>query len=152
MVKVNELAKELKEKGIASNFEDAYKLAEKFLQKEVVPDHSKKMETTADKYEIMLERVQRKFHNDVEPLKEQMKLMANEIMFLKEEIKRLKIAKPVVEQPKVIEKPKISEIKEDAQSTLAKEERKEPSQRTGILKPGDVNISDYFYFGNKKKD
>ena len=150
MMKINELARELKEKGMADSSEEASKMAEQFLKKNILPESSEKTDDY-DKHEVLLERLQRKLNNELGSLKDQLSSVVNELAFLKEDIKRIKLAKipePVINVERVEEKPE----QEGKQSTLAADEKKEPTnQRTGDLKPGDVNIEDYFYFGNKKR-
>ena len=49
-----------------------------------------------------------------------------------------------------IKKPKPLDEKQETLGPV--EEKKHLNQRTGELKPGDINIEDYFYYGDKKKE
>ena len=148
MIKVNELAKELVKKGIAKDSEEASKMAETYIRKEVLPSSPSKSDND-DKVEILFERMQRKINGEIISLKAQLSSVINELNFIKEDIKRMKLGKesrPVYEE---IKKPKLPDEKQERLET--KEEKKASNQRIGNLKPGDVNIEDYFYYGNKKK-
>ena len=171
MMKVNELSKTLKDQGIAASSEDASKMAEQMLSKEM--PHASEKSDDYDKYEVLLERVQRKVNSEVSTLKETVSALVNEIGFLKEDIKRLKLAKPEPVQQKVevvtnevpVQKPVQEPIQEqqqaqeqqvelpkeevESQKSQAKEGETQATKRTGDIKPGDVNIEDYFYYGNK---
>jgi len=154
MMKVNELSKTLKDQGIATTSEDASKMAEKMLSKEM--PHSSDKSDDYDKYEVLLERVQRKVNNEIGTLKETLSALVNEVAFLKEDIKRLKLAKVEVKPVSQSVQPPVQQSAQppvqEKQTELPKKERPEGTQaekRTGDLKPGDVNIDDYFYYGNK---
>ena len=154
MIKVNELSKTFKDKGIAESSEDATKMAEEVLKKDM-PHASQETEKEIDKVDIILERTKRQFSNEMSSLKKQLVSLVNEINFIKEDMKKLKQAK---EQPKVIEKPvsqeqnqKKKSPEEKQESLQTKKQETQAEKRTGGIKPGDVNIEDYFYYGTKKK-
>ncbi len=133
MMKVNKLAKELREKGMAGTSEEATKLAESYLNKEIVPEAEKKSPDN-DRYDILLERLQRKLNQERKEMQDKVQSLANDIGFIKEELKKLKQAKP--QEPR---QEKLQPKTEDR------------NQRTGDLKPGDVKVEEYFYYGDKKK-
>jgi len=153
MMKVNELSKTLKDQGIATSSEDASKMAEQMLSKEM--PHSSEKSDDYDKYEVLLERIQRKVNSEVSTLKETVSALVNEIAFLKEDVKKLKLVKPQEQKVEIKEMNKevpAKELVQEHQAQLKEEEKKEGTQaekRTGDLKPGDVNINEYFYYGNK---
>lgn len=132
MIKINELAKTLKDKGIAPTSEEATKMAQGFISKEEVPSQKAASE---DRLEISLERMQRKMNSEIMALKEKDEQIMREIESLKKQMSRQASsapAKPAEEQKKL---PKVTEDK---------------NQRIGSLKPGDVSIEEYFYFGDKR--
>ena len=143
-MKINELAKELTKKGFASSSEDASKMAEQFLQKTLIPKENLSQPKSTDKLEIQLERIQRKFNNDLSSLQEKMNSLINKLNMICDEVKNLKTREtPVKEGAKA--------SKEEKQNALkVKEENKEsPNQRTGNFKPGDIDINEVFYCGTK---
>jgi hypothetical protein len=123
-IKINELAKELAKKGFASSSEDASKMAEQFLTKNGIPARSLSQPKGNDKFEILMERVQRKFDNDISAVHEKINSVVNKLNVICDEISRLKAG----------------EIQDN---------KNPPSQRTGEYKPGDIDINKVFYYGNK---
>jgi hypothetical protein len=123
-IKINELAKELAKKGFASSSEDASKMAEQFLTKNGIPARSLSQPKGNDKFEILMERVQRKFDNDISAVHEKINSVVNKLNVIYDEISRLKAG----------------EIQDN---------KNLPSQRTGEYKPGDIDINKVFYYGNK---
>jgi hypothetical protein len=123
-IKINELAKELAKKGFASSSEDASKMAEQFLTKNGIPARSLSQPKGNDKFEILMERVQRKFDNDISAVHEKINSVVNKLNVICDEISRLKAG----------------EIQDN---------KNLPSQRTGEYKPGDIDINKVFYYGNK---
>ena len=145
-MKINELAKELTEKGFASSSEDASKMAEQFLQKNIMPKGNIAQPEGSDKFEIQVERLQRKFNNDISALEEKMNSIINKLNVICDELKKLKTRKP---QP-IKEEVNPEALKEEKQEKIeAKEPKKESSQRTGNFKPGDIDINEVFYCGTR---
>ncbi len=139
-MRINELAKELTKKGFASSSEEASKMAEQFLQKNIIPKEHLTAPQGADKAEIQLERMQRKFNSDMSVMQEKMNSLINKLNNVCDEVILLKTREP---QPKGSREIK----KEDLQKTIVKKE--ESNQRTGAFKPGDIDINEVFYCGKK---
>ena len=112
-MKVNELAKELTKKGFASSSEDASKMAEQFLQKSVIPKENISQPEGADKFEIHLERIQRKFNNDISAMEEKMNSIINKLNTICDEVAKLKRVSQTKEVQAQPEKPE-----EEKQNTL----------------------------------
>jgi len=136
-MKINTLAKELLNKGLAPSSEEASVLAEQMLQKEI-PKTSP--EADKDQHLVAMERLQRSVNNDMTELKEQVMSLTSQLSQIKEDIRMIKQNKPEKPIPKIEEK----------QEQLVNDKPKEtPPQRTGDFKPGDVDIDKIFYYGNK---
>ena len=165
-IKVNELSSDLLKKGLAESTQEASKMAEEFLQSDMVhADEKPKVEgTEKDKTEILIERMKRQVNCAFSDMEEQVKTLTNQIEMLRNEMNGMRKANiksnvEVKEEVKVEEKVEVKqgasanvEKPEPKQETLApKEEKKEdnPNQRQGDLKPGDVNINEFFYCGDK---
>ena len=130
-MKVNELAKELSKKGFASSSEEASKMAEQYLQKNIIPKSN--LEKGSDKFEIQLERIQRKFNSELSCMQEKMNSMIQKLNIVCDEIKNLK-----------------SQAIEPKQKELPKQNTDSNSnQRVGNFKPGDIDINEVFYCGAK---
>lgn len=88
-MKVNELARDPVKKGIAPNSEEASKMAQGFLQKKIVSPESMAKPEGIDKYEILMERMQRKFNSEISSLKEKMNSIIGKLKSVTDDIERL---------------------------------------------------------------
>ena len=148
-IKLNEMAKNLVQRGFAASSEDAYEMAQRMV-KPVLPQSQKteKPETT-EKYKIAIERLTRKFDNEVNSLKEHIHSLIREVNYLKESVvknrENIKTLKTPAEEPVAIKK-------QDTPQTELKQEKREVSQRSGAFKPGDkqVSVENVFYCGQKQ--
>jgi len=143
--KVNDLSRELMKQGMAASSEDASRMAHNIIGKEstMMNLHEK-----VPKPNVEMERYERKMGKSMEMLASQMKMMADQIKFLKADIKRLKMAQPTQSTAQPIQAGPATQPA-PTQSAPVRPEGSKPSSRTGSLKPGDVNIEDYFYCGQK---
>lgn len=143
-MRVNELAKELSKKGFADSSEDASRMAEQFLQKSIVHKDNIAQPEGSDKFEIQIERFQRKFNSDLSGMQDKLNSVISNMNLICDEIQRLKTREPVrqevnTEAPKQGKQEKIG----------AKETKKEYPPRTGKFRPGDIDINEVFYCGTK---
>jgi len=136
MIKVNELSKELLKKGMAHSSDEALKMAESYLQKDALPQKNPQTVQSDEKNDILIERLQRKLQNELSGMQERLNMVTHELQMVKDELKRLRAAPNPTKQ-------------ESPQKIVQEEPKQEVNQRTGGLKPGDVNIGDYFNYGKK---
>ncbi len=136
--KMNELSKELKKHGMAESTKEAFEKAGKMVRDEAVGDVISKSTQKAEAsdsfdkhYQIMLERQNRQLANEIIALKEA-------VAAIKEEIDKLKQAKPIQQQPK-----------QEKQATFAKKEEQKPHPKQGGFTSEDVAVDKVFYFGKK---
>jgi len=153
MQKVNDLSRELMKQGMAASSEDASRMAHSIIGKEstLIDLHEK-----VPKPNVEMERYERKMGKHMEMLANQMKLMAEQIQYLKQDIQRLKSQPAPVQalaQTQPVQQPQSAPVQQATQPVQAPQttrpEGSKPSSRTGNFKPGDVNIEDYFYCGQK---
>jgi len=136
--KMNELSKELKKHGMAESTKEAFEKAGKMVRDEAVGDVISKSTQKAEAsdsfdkhYQIMLERQNRQLANEIIALKEA-------VAAIKEEIDKLKQAKPIQQQPK-----------QEKQATFAKKEEQKQHPKQGSFTSEDVAVDKVFYFGKK---
>ncbi len=168
MRKINELARELKEKGITLNTEEAYKQAEQMVEGNMdVPEatNTENSESMAEMNESMKQTENRssepslsgtvnldalESHNLNERLnsmEEQLNVMftkINEIVSEVNNMQKKKQESPI--EVRELKDEKKEESQKDFQSRL-KEEQEEGHPRTGDYKSEDVSIEKMFYFG-----
>lgn len=149
-MKINDLAKELVKKGMAPSSEEAYKMAEQMMQKEILPQKTTASGKSDDRIDILIERLARKYDHELETIKKQMMIMIEEIEKINCNVKSLQNASVIKKTPPA-EQPTTSEEPKEEQTELKSQNKSESNQRQGQFKPGDesVDVNKIFYYGNK---
>ena len=135
--KMNELSKELQKHGMADSTSEAFSKAGDIVRDEAVGEvlsKSPAKDGFDHKYQIMLERQNRQFAQEINDLKEKVAVMQAEIEMLKAE-------KPKTAQP---EKPK-----QETQTKFPQKEESKEHPKQGGYTPDDVAVDKVFYFGKK---
>lgn len=141
-MKINALAKELVNKGIASTSEEASVLAEEMIHKMVIPrGTSVKTEDASEKYEILLERATRKISYDINSLNEGMVNIIKQLNEIQGDIKRIK-------------RERITGINKDPepikQEKTEKQQKIEPKDAKQGFNRDDISVDKIFYCGKKE--
>ena len=147
--KVNKLAQELLDQGIATARDEAVKKAQQFLNKEIVSGQNvtsdNKIQTgdvTVESLKNIFERnkeiTQRKFND----FRSAINALAEEINNIKEELSKARVEARTAKQAGLDPEQKTGQIK-------LKPKEKESHPRRGNLKSEDVSIEKMFYCGNK---
>lgn len=97
------------------------------------------------KVELLVELNNKKIISEINKMNHLIGQLSNEIDSIKNNID---IANTRKTEPKYAE-PVFQDIKENTKKIKSNEEVAKP--RYGDYKPGDVDIEDFFYFGNKKQ-
>ena len=162
--KVNDLAKELVQKGLAASLDDASSMAQRMMKDELKKDELpqqwsevSKAGNSTEQLEIMLERNNRKIgyeitavRDEVKSLKNLIEMFRNEIGYIKKDLKGLKLGGgEVVEEVKVEKEVEVGkrEAKVEEQKVLSEEKRAPPKNQD--FTPEDVSVEKMFYFGKK---
>ena len=164
VMKVNKLAQDLLDQGLAASREDAVKRAQEMLAKEIAGNDIKMEETdekqniavqddSLDKLKNMVERTKEYNERHFKDFKEHIEKLYGEINTLKEEVISLK-AKGVSKtaQDSGLSEKSTSEAVEEPkeeQKELPKEEKEDPHPKKGNYNSEDVAVDKIFYFGNK---
>ena len=142
--KINQLALELKQKGIASSMDEAVRMAEKMIggDKEVSglqsTSEAQKEESTEDNLQLRKINYKLKEHEDI------IIQIQNKMNEMITEINKLQNQRPVSKGP--------VKVPEEKQTIFTGEKPKEkPKNRSGDYGPGDIDINEYFYSGSKRK-
>ncbi len=164
MKRINALARELREKGMVSDTEEAYKQAEEIIEGRVSrekievedpQDSQEEAERPKEDFSGAIKADALELHNmgeRIKALEGQVNVMFNKINEIISEFRS--VQKKEEESP--IELRKLEEEKEskgkkahkEVQASLKKEEA-EGHPRTGEYKPEDVSIEKVFYFGQR---
>lgn len=142
--RVNELAQELLNQGIASSREDAIKQAELMLNKKLAePVNGENRIVVKDDleyYKNIIQRNKEYMERQLNNFRQEIDLLNKEINVLKEQLANLtaKGESRTVQESDLSEK-KVSEVAEKPESHPKK----------GKFKPEDVAIEKVFYYGNK---
>lgn len=158
--KINNLVSELLKKGICSTREEAVKMAESYLNKQVISD--KKTEVSKvlspkkeDEYRNMIERTKTYMQKELMNLRNALEILAKEISKLKQEVNNLKIAgeSKSVENTE-LEGKNVKEAAEEQEKLEEEEEKEEKKDKKFYPKQGkfgseDVSVEKMFYYGNK---
>ena len=163
MRKINELARELKEKGITTDTEEAYKQAELIVEGKInTPEQSNSQD---DKERVEVEQSDEpsnanvsgaikmdaleahNFNERMSSMEEQLNVMfmkINEIVSELNNMQKKKQDSPI--EMREMKEEKKEESQKDFQSRL-KEKKENGHPRTGDYKSEDVSIEKMFYFG-----
>jgi len=151
--KVNKLAQELLDQGVATSRDEAVEKAQQFLNKEITTD---KQKVTSDNKvqvaDLTLENLKNIFDRQKEMTQQRfndfrsaINALADEISSIKKELK----SRPMPEA-KTAEDAGLEPEKKTGQVKLKpKQEEKESHPKRGNWKSEDVAIDKIFYFGNK---
>lgn len=135
--RVNVLAKELKEHGIACSLDEAEQKAKSIIlkseNKKEEPDE--KLHLLDQRYKFLLNSQSQRFTEEINSLKECLSSLSSELAGLKRQLNDQKqAAKEIKEEPKAEVQQRIAENKE------------KPSTE---LKPEEITIEKFFYCGKK---
>lgn len=132
---MNELSKELQKHGMADSTAEAFSKAGDMVRDEAVGEvlsKSSAKDGFDHKYQIMLERQNRQFSQEITELKEKVAKMQAEIEILKAE-KPMQPAKP----------------KQETQTKFPQKEESKEHPKQGGFTSEDVAVDKVFYFGKK---
>jgi hypothetical protein len=158
MKRVNALARELKDHGIVSDYDEAYKQAEKMIESGMetppaneeisIKPYSEAKQNTGglgmgfDALEI------KNMKDKIDAMEQQMSMIFMKMNEIISEINRLD--KRRMDSPIEVRDPKEVEEKQREMQTSLKKQEVEPHPRSGDYKPGDVAIEKMFYFGGSR--
>ena len=137
--RVNLLAKELKEHGIACSIDEAEQKAKGMMLKteNKKEEYDERIHLLDQRYKFLLNSQGQRFAEEINSLKEGLASMSSELVELKRKVAEQKReAETRKEEPKAEAQQKITE---------SKEKTSEPEE----LKPEDVSIEKFFYCGEK---
>jgi len=164
MKRVNALARELKDHGMASDYDDAYRQAEKMVDSGMEMPSAKEEVPAAPSTIINDEPKENKggfgmigfdaleFRNmreKLEAMEQQMGMIFTKMNEIITELNR--VDKKRTDSPIEIRNPReIEEKQREMQTNLKKQEVEAPHPRSGDYKPSDVSIEKMFYFGGSR--
>jgi len=136
--RVNLLAKELKEHGIACSLDEAEQKAKSMIlkseNKKQEPDE--KLHLLDQRYKFLLNSQSQRFTEEINGLKECLSSLSSELVALK---RKLNEQKQEVRETKQEPKPEVQ------QKIAESKEEKKPEE----LKPEEITIEKFFYCGKK---
>ena len=164
MIRINALAKELVQKGVAGSSEEGAKMAQQMLQKTAVEEKpiartystagaaqpqpkeaGQPMRSDAlEHYEILLERLGRKFGREMNELKGQLQNVHTELSQIRMKLQ----AAPKAPQPHPA--PREARVEMPERAGERREEKKPAEAQAKPFVPSDVSIEKMFYFGKKE--
>jgi len=158
--RINELARELKDHGIAADYEEAYRQAEKMIESGIdspnfqssdISIREVKKEPPRYDKNVVLDALEIKnINNRLDALEQQLNvifLKINEIIAEINKAEKKKAESPI--EIRRIEEEKKAEKQKEIQASL-KTQPSEAHPRTGDYKPEDVSIEKMFYYGGSR--
>lgn len=166
-VKVNNIAKELLKHGLVSNFEEGVEKAQNMERDGVsITEHQEESQDAAEEEQPSDVEIKEKYDtshtqntvpgeaNDVKILERKLNYLTKsfteqfnaEMGTVKKQIEN--ITKELISLKRDV---KVSASAPQEQPTEQKKDDEEVKPRTGDLTPDEVELEDFFYFGNKKK-
>jgi predicted RNase H-like nuclease (RuvC/YqgF family) len=162
-IKINQLVKEFKKHGIATD-EEAIKKASNIVERDVLKsepqktEQSKTGEQTMDDQSIMniinrkvfyqAEQTEKKMKEEMDKVRAEMSTLTNEIKNLKNAVNTLASRPaPQTSGQQTLQQPQQAEPQPPKSKRGVDNEPVKP--RTGDYKPGDVDINDIFNYGKK---
>ena len=162
MIRINALAKELVQKGVAGSSEEGAKMAQQMLQKTAVEEKpiartystaseaqpqpkeaGQPMRSDAlEQYEILLERLGRKFEREMNELKGHLQNVHTELSQIRMKLQ----AAPKAPHPA----PREARVEMPERAGERREEKKPAEAQAKPFVPSDVSIEKMFYFGKKE--
>jgi hypothetical protein len=150
--KVNKLAQELLNQGIASTRDEAVQKAQQFLNKEITQERTPAHKTSQALPEVnldilknMLERQRDMTQRQLQDFRSAINSLAEEISRIKEQLSRAKVEARTASDAGLSPEQKTGQLKLEKKE----EKKKEPHPKRGDWKSEDVAIEKIFYFGNK---
>jgi len=135
--RVNVLAKELKEHGIACSLDEAEQKAKSMIlkseNKKQEPDE--KLHLLDQRYKFLLNSQSQRFTEEINSLKECLSSLSSELVGLKRQLNE--------------QKQEVKEVKQEAKAEVQQKIAENKEEKTGELKPEDITIEKFFYCGQK---
>ncbi len=151
--KVNKLAQELLNQGVATTRDEAVEKAQQFLNKEITSESQKvTSENKVQAADITLENLKNIFDRQKEMTQQKFNDFRSAINALAEEINNIKkeLKSRPMPEAKTAEQAGLEPEKKTGQVKLEKpKEEKESHPKRGNWKSEDVAIDKIFYYGNK---
>lgn len=157
--KINKLAQELLDQGIATDRESAVKKAEEMLNKKIQnqqPVSENKVEANKEEhngleyYKNMISRTKEQMERQLSVFTQKMNEMIKEINEIKEQLNTRATSKTASDAGINSEKPLKEAVEEKPkQEKQEKLEKDKPHPKRGNWQSEDVCIEKMFYFGNK---
>jgi len=149
MKRINALARELKDHGIVSDFDEAYKQAEKMIEGGLI----ERPVAEAQVSEVRQDNTLKPSIGlgvdalDIKNISERMKNLENHVGQVFVKINEIITEINLIEKKKRDSPMVTHQEPHKEQQAHLKDEKVQPHPRTGDFKPGDVAIEKMFYFG-----
>ncbi len=143
--RINALAKQLQENGMACSSSEAFEKAAKMIQQTEQSEKKDKIQELEKKYKLLLEQNNNKFADEISIVKDAVNSLIGEMNSLKSKVERQESLKnqPSNEEKQSKEQNEKIEIQEKA------DDKSNSNPRYGNINPDDVSIEKFFYFGVK---
>ena len=174
-IKVNNLAKELLKHGLVSSIDEGVEKATRHVDRELAGSAELNQEKPAvasqstasvspqeegtdarmfeRKLNYMAKSFAEQFNAEIGAVKKQMELMNNDIKSLRQTIRDLsnRSVQPSSQSSSSSQpQQQLRQPSEQQQQPKKKKDDEPIKPRTGDLTPDDIDLEDYFYFGNKR--
>jgi polyhydroxyalkanoate synthesis regulator phasin len=150
--KVNKLAQELLNQGIASSRDEAVQKAQQFLNREIAKEKTSTQttsqtmqETSLESLRNMLERQRDMTQRQLQDFRSAINALAEEISNIKEQMSRAKVEARTASDAGLEPEQKTGQLKLKPKEA----KKKEPHPKRGDWKSEDVAIEKIFYYGKK---
>lgn len=148
--KVNKLAQELLDQGIAASRDEAVQKAQQFLNREITSEKQKVTsenkiqitELTLENLKNIFDRHKEMTQRKLDDVRSAINALAEEINNIKEQLSKAKPESKTAKEAGLEPEQKTGQIK-------LKPKKKEPHPKRGKWKSEDVAIDKIFYYGNK---
>ena len=153
--KVNKLAQELLNQGIAATRDEAVQKAQEFLNKEItkektMPDTTSKVVPDSEvNLKDLFERQKEMMQRQLNDFRSAINTLAKEIQDIKEQLSRAKVEARTAADAGLNPEQKTGQLKLEKEKPKQKEQKKESHPKRGDWKSEDVAIEKIFYYGNK---
>ena len=146
--RVDLLAKELKEHGIACSLDEAEEKAKSMMMhaenKKEEPDG--KIQLLEQRYKFLLNSQNQKFSEEIDNIKNTLSSISSDLIELKRQISEQNQAINQCQKPKVEVQQKITNVEKQKATADSKEEKR---IENGELNPEDFSVEKFFYCGQK---
>jgi len=145
--KMNEMIPELKKHGFATFSDDASAMSQRISQ-ESIPEVNNQAPVDGNPMERHFDVFKQQVDQRISSVEEAMKQVVEK---MNEMIKTVNALEAKTQNYKPSNDVPRSEPQAPPQQEAPKERPKgaEPQKRSGDIQPGDIDVGDYFYFGNK---